>query len=585
MSKRIVIVGGVAAGASAAAKARRMSEDVEIVLLEAGPYISFANCGLPYYVGGEIAKRDELFVVSGDLFAKRFRVDVRTRTVASAVDRARKTITLRREDGAAEELSYDRLVLATGAVGITPPIAGLGRKNIFTVRTVPDVDAISAFLDAAGGAKEGESVDAEAAAEAPLRAVVIGGGYIGLETAEQLRRRGLAVTVIEMAPQLMPGALDEEMAQPLRAAIEVEGCEVIVGDGVSAIEEDGGGTAAVTAGGRRVPFDIGILSVGVRPNVELAKACGIEIGQSGAIAVDRMQRTSDPAVYAAGDNCEAHHRVLDRPVNIPLAGPANKAGRVAGANAVLDLLNAAEDDGRRLRMASVQGTGIVRVGDQTAGMTGLTERAADKEGMAYGVMFMPGTSHAGYYPGAGRLLLKILYAPDTGRLLGAQAIGADGVDKRIDVLATAIQAGMTVGDLEELDLCYAPPFGSAKDPVIQAGFAASNERRGEMPSMTAAELLERLAGDNPPAVIDVRSKREYLSGHLDEAVNIPVDEIRDRLKDVPTDRPVALHCGVGYRSYVAQRVLMNAGRRDVFNVQGGYGLIQQVQAARQAMHE
>lgn len=579
MNKRIVIVGGVAAGASAAAKARRTSEDVEILMIEAGPYISFANCGLPYYVGGEISNRDDLFVVTADGFAKRFNVDVRVRTTVTSVDRAARTVTLRTADGASEEIGYDRLVLATGTTGLVPPIEGLGRKNIFTVRTVPDVDRITELLDA-GRPSEAGTVRAEAAAEAPLRAVVIGGGYIGLETAEQLRHRGLEVTVIEMLDQLMGGALDPEMTDPLREALEAAGCEVILADGVAAIRDSSTGSTpecpavAVTRSGREVPFDIGILSVGVRPNVELAGRAGIELGESGAIRVDRFQRTSDPTVYAAGDNSEYHHLVLDRPVMVPLAGPANKAGRAAGANAALDLMGVPDDDPRRLTLKGVLGTAIVRVCGQVAGATGVTETLARREGLDAAVLYMPGSSHAGYYPGAERILLKLLYDRDTGRILGGQACGKDGVDKRIDVLATAIHAGLTVEDLEQLDLCYAPPFGSAKDVVIQAGFAASNARRGLSPNVTPGELLEELEGENPPLVVDVRTPREYRAGHLDEAVNVPVDELRRRAGELPADRPLALHCGVGYRSYVAQRILMNRGRDDVRNILGGYGLLQ-----------
>jgi NADPH-dependent 2,4-dienoyl-CoA reductase/sulfur reductase-like enzyme/rhodanese-related sulfurtransferase len=585
MSKRIVIVGGVAGGASAAAKARRMNEDAEIVLVDAGPYISFANCGLPYYVGGEIAQRDRLFVSSAKLFARRFNVNVRTSTRVSSVDRAAKTVTLFRPDGAAEQMSYDRLILATGTVNIVPPIKGLDRANIFTCRTVPDVDAITSFL-AKLTPIESETVAAEVASDAPRRAVVIGGGYIGLETAEQLLRRKLKVTVVEMADQLML-ALDREMAEPLRAALVKAGAEVVTGDGVKEVVErvrpsdpDGASgsssrTAVVTQSGREFPFDLAILSVGVRPNVELAKAAGLVLGQTGAIAVDARQRTSDPNVYAAGDNCEAMHLVLGKPVSIPLAGPANKAGRVAGANAALDLLGASEGDRRRLSFPGVLGTAVVRVCDVVAGVTGITERQAKREGVAHAVSYMHGLSHAGYYPGAEPLVMKLVFAPDDGRILGAQVVGKDGVDKRIDVLATAIAGRLAVEDLEELDLCYAPPFASAKDIVVMGGFAASNERRGEMPAVTLDALQEELAGKNAPAIIDVRSPKEFASGHVSGALNVPVDDLRGRMGEVPKDRPVVLYCGVGYRAYVAQRVLMNKGWRNVRNLLGGWKLIQQ----------
>lgn len=574
MGKRIVIVGGVAAGASAAAKARRMTEDLEIVLIEAGPYISFANCGLPYYVGGEIGDREDLFVVKPALFARRFNVDLRLSTCATSIDRGARAVTIRGPDGRCEQLTYDRLILATGGVGIVPPIRGLDRPDIFTLRTVPDVDAIASRLSAAAHA------DVESAGAPGLRnAVVIGGGYIGLEAAEQLLRRGLRVTVIEMADQLML-ALDAEMAEPLRCALVEAGCEVILSDAVSEVVDEAGRSVVVTASGRRVPFDLGILAVGVRPSVELARSAAIELGRTGAIRVDAFQRTSDAAVYAAGDNSETCHLVLGRPVNIPLAGPANKAGRVAGANAALDLAGAADDDPLRLRMPPVLGTAVVRVCGAVGGVTGLTEAQARREGIGAEVMYLPGASHAAYYPGADKMVLKLLYDGETGRVIGAQAVGGEGVDKRIDVLAAAITAGMTVEDLEGLDLAYAPPFGSAKDVAVMGGFAAANARRGLMPTVTPQRLLDELDGEDPPLVIDVRSPREFADGHLDEAVSIPVDELRDRLDDVPSDRPVAVHCGVGYRSYVAQRILMNHGRDNVRNILGGYPLLARLRGMR-----
>ena len=568
MAKRIVIVGGVAAGASAAAKARRTAENIEIVLVEAGGCISFANCGLPYYVGGEITRRSDLFVIGDDVFAQRFAVDVRLNTTVTAVDRRGKTVTLDGPDGPAGELAYDRLILATGTEAIRPPIPGLDRENIFTVRTVPDVDAITAHLKTAG--PDGN---------APQQALVIGGGYIGLETAEQLLRRGLKVTLVEMADQLML-ALDPEMAWPLEEELRRLGAEVILSDAVAEIADGGGQAVARTRSGREIPFDLGVLAVGVRPNVALARAAGLVLGKTGAIQVDRHQRTSDAGIYAAGDNSEAPHLVLNRPVNIPLAGPANKAGRVAGANAALDLISAGDTDARRMDFRGVLGTAIVRIGEKTAAVTALTEQSARREDLKHQVVYLAGPSHAGYYPGAEGMILKLLYAPATGKILGAQIVGGDGVDKRIDVLATAIAAGMAVEDLENLDLAYAPPFSSARDPDILTGFAAANIRRGLMPSATPAELLSELAGDDPPTVIDVRTPKEFAAGRLAAAVNIPLHMIRDRLAEIPTDRPVVLHCHSGYRSYVAQRILMNNGRQNVRNILGGWLMIDQTQKAQ-----
>ena len=567
-TKRIVIVGGVAAGASAAAKARRTSEDVEIILFEAGPYISFANCGLPYYVGGEIEDRKRLFVTNADSFGKRFNVDVRVNTTVTEIDREQKTVTARPADGSATTIGYDRLILATGTNAIEPPIKGLDSENIFTVRTVPDVDAITERISDVLSAKP----------ETP-RAVVIGAGYIGLEMTEQLMRRGFDVTVIEMADQVML-ALDAEMAQPVQAALTEAGCEVVLADGVSEIIESNDGTVAITRSGRRFPFDVGILSVGVRPNVELAEKAGIVLGKTGAIQVDQTQRTSDPSIFAAGDNCEARHLVTGKPVNIPLAGPANKTGRIAGANAAMDLHDVNANAPERLRFAGVLGTSICRVFETVAAVTGLTEAAALTEGIDTETAYIMGNNHAGYYPGAEPIMLKVVYSPADGRLLGAQAVGGVGTDKRIDILATAISGGMTVEDLEQLDLCYAPPFASARDIIILAGFAAANSRRGVMPTMTPGQLLDELETGAAPFVVDCRTEKEFAREHLDSAVNIPVDELRERVNEIPTDKPVALHCLSGYRSYVAQRILVGLGRTNVRNVAGGWVLINRTRKSR-----
>ena len=563
MSKRIVIVGGVAAGASAAAKARRTSEDVEIVMLEAGPYISFANCGLPYYVGGEIADREKLLVAKAEPFAKRFNVDVRVNTRAVAIDPGRSIVMIQTAGGSTDHVPYDRLMLATGATAVRPDVPGADRNNIFACHAVPDVDAITVHIDQTGA----------------KTALIKGGGYIGLEVAEQLVRRGLKVTLIQRPGQVMR-SMDSEMAWPLEKALIDEGAEVILSDVVVEIIDDRRQSVALTQCGRRIPFDLAVFGIGVRPNVELAGAIGLTLGETGAIAVDRFGRTSNPVIYAAGDNSETHHLVLDRPVNIPLAGPANKAGRAAGANMALDLMGAPDDDPRRLSLKGVLGTAIVRVGKAVGGGTGLTETVAAREGVNVAVTYMPGPSHAGYYPGAEPMVMKVLFDPATGRLLGGQAVGGEGVDKRIDVLAVAITAGMTVDDLEQLDLAYAPPFGSAKDVTILAGFAGANTRRGLMPAITPAKLLDELAGDAPPVVVDVRTAKEHAAGHLDGGLHIPVDDLRERLGELPKGKPLAVHCAGGYRSYLAQRILMNRGFDNVRNVLGGWTMIQRTRAAR-----
>ncbi len=559
--KRLVIIGGVAAGASAAAKARRTSEEIEIVMVEAGPYVSFANCGLPYYLGGEIIERDSLFVSDAETFIRRFNVDVRLNTRAESVNAGLRTVRLVNPGGAEEEISYDRLLLATGAEAVIPRIKGLdSAEGVYNLKTVPDVDAITERIRALGRGPD-------------LKALVIGGGYIGLETAEQLNVRGCEVALVELADQLIP-VMDREMTLTATQGLIDSGVEVILGEAVTEFRKGAPGEQiAVTSGGREIGFDVCVLSVGVRPSVRLAREAGLELGSSGAIKVDEYQKTSDPFIYAAGDNSETVHAVLGEPVCIPLAGPANKSGRAAGLNAAYDLMGKADDDPGRLKLKKVLGTSIVRVAGVTAAVTGLTEAQAFRNDFNYRVTYMTGPDHATYYPGAETMHLKIIWETESGNILGAQCCGGRGVDKKIDVIATAIMGGMDIDDLEQLDLCYAPPFGSAKDVTIQAGFAANNSRKGVMPEMTAGELLEMMMSDDPPAVIDVRSPEEYFQEHLPGAVNIPLSLIRAKMNDVPATGRVALHCLSGYRSYVAQRILMNHGWENVFNVQGGYQMI------------
>ncbi len=565
MSKqRLVVVGGVAAGASAAARARRLNEDIELVVLEAGPYISYANCGLPYYVGGEIRDRHRLLVADRHLFSRRFNLDIRVQTQAVAVELAARQV--RAVDAAGKEsvLSYDRLVLATGAVSNPLPVPGLDHPAIFQVRTIPDVDAIKERLLQARARCGRESLDA----------LVVGGGYIGLEITEQLTRQGCRVSLVETRPQVM-GAVDPEMTEPIHEALESNGVRLYLGEGLAAVREAGDSLEAETTTGRLLPFQVGILAVGVKPNVELARAAGLLVGSAGGIAVDEFQRTSDEAVYAAGDAAEIWHRVAERKVVLPLAGPANKTGRIAGNNAALDLLGASWDDPRRLRFGGVLGTSVVRVFGTFVAVTGLTERTAREYGKHYEVSYIWGTSHAGYYPGAESILVKILFEPSSGRLLGAQAVGGKGTEKRIDVLATAIQGGLTVADLTDLDLCYAPPVGSAKDLPIMAGLLAQNQLGNVMPAWTPLDLL-RVMRQQPweLLVLDVRSEQEYASGHLPGAVNIPVDHLRDRLGELPAGGTIAVYCQGGYRSYTAQRILLQSGMAPVYNVLGGYRLIQ-----------
>lgn len=560
-NQKIVIIGGVAAGASAAAKARRMNEDVDITILESGPYISFANCGLPYYVGGEIEERDKLFVTSAEDFSRRYRVEILTEATATEVDRQKQMVHYTK-NGVEKTVQYDRLILATGTNSIHPNIPGLrDHQNIFTLRTVPDVDQIRSFLKTRLN-QEG------------VKALIIGGGYIGLEAAEQLLRFDIEVTLIEIAEQLMT-PMDPEMSLPIERALRESGARIILGDGLKEIIRKNGMTYGITDSGHEIEFDIALLCVGVRPAVELAIKCGLSIGSSGAIQVDKHQRTSDSKIFAAGDNSETMHLVTKKPVNIPLAGPANKAGRVAGDNAARDLLNSSSKYDGRLESRGVLGTAVVRVCDQLAAVTGITEKTALAEEIPYEVTYMSGNSHASYYPGSEPILLKILTAP-TGVLLGAQGVGGTGVDKRIDVLATAIMAGMKIEDLEHLDLTYAPPVGSAKDIPIMAGFAGSNSRRGVMPQITPTAFFKELQTAEDYFILDVRTFEEFSEGHLEAAVNIPVDDLRERLSEIPRGPKVFVYCRGGYRSYLATRILLNHGWQDVRNIQGGFTLISQV---------
>ncbi len=580
-NKRLIIIGGVAAGASAAAKARRVNEELEIVLFEGGPYMSFANCGLPYYVGGEIANRGSLFVANPDVFKARFQVDIRLNTTVTSISIEQHKVTFVAPDGQEDTLSYDRLVLATGTVPIIPPIDGIDGPNMFFCRTVPDVDAIMQRLNKIlpydmEGMRRVESGPLHDMDGTGIHALVIGGGYIGLECAEQLMHRGIRTTVIEAMPQIM-GPLDREMTQPIEQALRDSGATLIINDAVERIEQQGDRSEAILRSGRRVVFDVAIVGTGVRPNVELAESIGLTLGQTGAIAVDALQRTSVPEIYAAGDNSEAIFLPTGTPVNIPLAGPANKEGRIAGNNAALELLgNVNKDDPRWLTMKGVLGTSIARVCGVVAGGTGLSEKVAKRLNINVKTAYSLGLNHAGYYPGANLLILKLIYNAEDGRLLGAQAVGIDGVDKRLDILATAILAEMSVEDLENLDLCYAPPFGSAKDIAIMGGFITANARRGLSEGISPVALFEELQSDTPPVVIDVRTAREYADGHLDTAVNIPLDHLRERLSEVPRDQPVVLHCQAGYRSYVAQQILQNHGWTNVRNLYGGYAFASRV---------
>jgi NADPH-dependent 2,4-dienoyl-CoA reductase/sulfur reductase-like enzyme/rhodanese-related sulfurtransferase len=531
--KRLIIVGGVAGGASAAARARRLCEDCDIIIFERGPHVSFANCGLPYFVGGEIAEQDELLVQTPASLKARFNLDVRVNTEVLSIDRAARRVRVRElETGKEYDETYDALVLSTGASPLKPPIPGIDRPNHFTVRTIPDVQRIMAW---SRGCER-------------CRAVVVGGGYIGLEMAEQLRRREFAVTVVEALPQVMT-PLDPEMAAWLHAELRAHGVALHLNDPVAAFEPG----AVILKSGARLPADSVILALGVKPETKLAKDAGLEIGERGGIRVNDHLQTSDPAIWAVGDAIEVRDFVTGQWCVIPLAGPANRQGRIAADNIF----------GRPSRYAGTLGTAILRLFNLTAGVTGANEKTLRKAGIAYEALHLHPGSHAGYYPGAEPIALKILFAPDTGKLLGAQAVGREGVDKRIDVLATALKAGMTVHDLAELELAYAPPYGSAKDPVNLAGMAAQNVLAGDV------KLAQWTEVPDSAFVLDVRRDDERAQGLIPGSVHIPLDELRERLDELPRDREIIVYCASGQRSYYACRLLAQRGYR-CRNLTGSY---------------
>ena len=539
---RILIVGGVAAGAGAATKARRTNEDAEIVLFEKGGYVSFANCGLPYYIGGVIEDRDELLLVEPELFRERFNIDVRLHCAVTDVDAKSKTITVSTPAGETKE-PYDKLILATGGRPVTLPIPGRDKAGVYNVFTVPDADRIVERL------------------ELGMRsAVVVGGGFIGLETAENLRARGLEVTVVDRLPQVMSN-MDPEFSDVLIRELESRGISVLTGVGVAEITGGDQADGVVLSDGRRLAADLVIMAAGVRGSTELAEKAGCRLGESGGVWVDGGMRTSVPDIYAAGDIAESVHLVSGQKVRNALAGCANKQGRVAGANAA----------GGRMLFKGVLGTSILKVGGLTAASTGLTGAQAKQLGMDCECFYVPGFSHATYYPDAAPLILKLTVEKQTGRLLGAQGIGRGGVDKRIDVLATAIYGGMSVFDLENLDLAYTPPFASAKDPVVMGGMIAANVVRGEIESCLPQDLPALLA-DPGTVVLDVRTRGEWDAGHVEGAVLLPVDELRRRIAELDPDKTYAVYCGVGYRAYVACLLLKANGLR-AKNVSGGWRAI------------
>lgn len=537
-ANRIVIVGGVAGGASAAARARRLGEDAEILLFERGPHVSFANCGLPYHIGGEIPERQKLILQTPESLLARLNLDVRVNTEITAIDRAKKEVTAREVHGGRTYTErYDALVLATGAAPLKPPIPGIERAGHFVLRNVPDLDAILSWVNQHGARK----------------AVVVGGGYIGLETAEQLRRRGLNVAVAEALPQVM-APLDAEMAAWLHDELRRNGVDLHLNDGVACFEaprtgEPAAASVVVLKSGARLPADVVVLGLGVRPEVTLAKAAGLNLGERGGIRVDEGMRTSDPAIWAAGDSVEVRDPVTGAWTLVALAGPANRQGRIAADNIF----------GRASKYRGTYGTSVLRLFGLVAACTGANERTLRKAGRAFQALHLHPGSHAGYFPGAQPIATKIIFDPIDGRLLGAQAVGSDGVDKRIDVLATALQAGLSVHDLAEMELAYAPPFGSAKDPINMAGMAAQNVLSGDAETIQWNEVAGRDAATT--VLLDVRDPGETAAGMIGGALNIPLPQLRKRLNELPKDREILVYCQAGQRAYFASRILKQKGYR------------------------
>ena len=544
--RRVLIVGGVAGGASCATRLRRLDESSEIVIFDRGPFVSFANCGLPYYVGGVIRDEARLLLATPELFRERFRIDVRVESEVVAVDRARREIEVRETaTGRSSRERYDVLVLAAGAAPLRPPLPGIDLPGIFALRTIPDSRRIREWIDA----------------RAARRAVIVGGGFIGLEMAENLAQRGLAVTVVEMAPHVLP-PFDAEMTEEIHDHLRRHNVSLRLADGVASFEAQEGGLLVRTSGGARLDADLVVLAIGVRPETTLARSAGLAIGGLGGVRVDEQMRTSDPAIWAVGDMVEVRDFVTGEWSLIPLAGPANRQGRLAAESIA----------GRPRPFRGVQGTAVCGLFGLTAALTGATEKSLKRAGISdYERVYLHPGHHVAYYPGARPIHFKLLFARETGRVLGAQAVGEEGVEKRIDAVSMAIQKGATVFDLEDAELCYAPQFGAAKDPVNVAGMIASNVVRGDV----ALERWEDLA-TTQALLLDVREAQEHTAGSIPGAINLPLSALRARVAELPRDREIWIHCAAGQRSYYAARFLAQNGFR-VKNLPGGYKTYQMFQ--------
>ena len=566
MSLKVLIVGGVAGGASAAARLRRLDETAEIIIFEKGEYISYANCGLPYYIGEVIRKKEKLIIQTPENMKKRFNIDVRVNSEVLSIDRKNKTVDVfDRTNNKIYKESYDRLILSPGAEPVKPRLVGIDSQRIFTLRDIPDTYRIKDFMES----------------NKPGNAVIVGAGFIGLEMAENLHERGINVAIVELSDHVA-GSLDSDMAAFVHQYLRSKGIRLYLKTGVSEFIPDGEKIGVRLSDGRLLAADMVILSVGVRPNVKLASDAGLTLGESGGIAINEFMQTSDPDIYAVGDAVELYdfmgtvlnkvtvgesayaslddqpHAELTRTVLVPLAGPANKQGRIAADNIC----------GRNMKYNGSQATSIIKLFAMTVALTGANEKRLKEIGIDYEKSFTYSPSHANYYPGSTHMIIKILFLKNNGTILGAQIVGYDGVDKRIDIIATAIRAGMTVFDLQELELSYAPPFSSAKDPVNIAGFVASNLLKGDA-SIYHWDEIEKL-DKTKSLLLDVRTKAEFVLGTIDGAINIPLDELRERTGELPDDKSIYVFCQVGLRGYIAARMLAGRGFTSVKNLNGGY---------------
>ena len=544
---KTIIIGGVAGGASAAARLRRLDEAAEIIILERGEFISFANCGLPYFIGGEITDRNMLTLQTPASFKARFNIDVRVFSEAIKISPDTKTVTVKDFNiGTTYEESYDNLILSPGAEPIKPNISGIEGANVFTLRNIPDTLKIKNYIETAE----------------PKSAVVIGGGYIGVEMAENLAKAGLEVSIVELSDHLV-APLDFDMAADVHRYIKGKGIRLYLNNGVQVID----GSKVILQNGE-ISADMVIMSVGVRPETSLAKDCGIALNALGSIVVDSRMKTNIPNIYAVGDAVEVSNFITKVSAFIPLAGPANKQGRIAADNIA----------GFDSEYKGTQGSAVLKLFDMTVATTGLNEKSAEAAGIDFDKIYTYSASHASYYPGGNMMSVKILWDKKTLKIIGAQIVGFDGVDKRMDVIASAIRFGAKVTDLAELELCYAPPYGSAKDPVNMAGFVAENIISGKVKQFFWHDV-ENLPRDGSVTLLDVRTVTERARGHIDGFSHIPLDSLRERLNELPKDKPVYVHCHSGLRSYIACRILTGNGY-DCYNLAGGWRLYESVMNER-----